>query len=149
MPRTMIFLSTKSETLHQIYWIDHEGAAWSESQLSSLKDKVIDSIDQTITINDDFIEAMLNVGLPLDLITMRPGVTDNAANSFKELIQLDPVFREQKLEVHSGLLRNKGKLDFNPLIQSKRTITDLHQLKQVSQLDFSLKLVTAVSYTHL
>jgi phosphoribosylformylglycinamidine synthase subunit PurSL len=151
MARTIFTILTQGHLTHQIFWVDHTGVQPAADLLARLSKRISDSVDQKLFINlgADFIQTMQEQGLPLQVVYMRPGVTDNPAHSFKELLQRDLAFQGQAMEVHSGLLRHGGGLAFNPLIEAQQLITEVQGLHQLGQLDFSIGLQQEVKVNEI
>ncbi len=150
MAQTMLTLSTNNQSLHQLFWLVHEGPELSPAQIKALQSCVIDSIDQTlyIGVKSDFQSHMESRGLPLDVVCYRPGVTDNAAKSFKELLLRKEAFQGFQFEVHSGYLKNKERLDFNSFIHRKITLHHSYELPILNEMDFGLSLGQEVITQH-
>ncbi|HXH31312.1 MAG TPA: AIR synthase-related protein [Bacteriovoracaceae bacterium] len=139
MARTMFTILSKGASSHQVFWLDCQGEAPSTCELSKLKDKIIDEIDQELLIGagEEFISRFKQVRFPVELVSFRPRVTDNPAKCFLQLLQGDPLFSGRHIEVHSGLIKNQTTLDFNPLIQLKTLFRAQGELHDIFHLDFS------------
>jgi phosphoribosylformylglycinamidine synthase II len=135
MSQTMLTLTTLGLDTHQVFWIEHEEKALTTSQIDSVRECVVDSIDQKLSLG--FPEGMT---FPAEVVCFKPGVTDNPAKSFKELLLRQDGLKDKKIDVHSGLLRSSGKLDFNSFIHSKVIVTNREDFKNVLNMDFSLSL---------
>lgn len=150
MGQTMLTLSTDKQSLHQIFWLVHEGLELTDNQVEAIRSCVPDSIDQKLYIGVEggFQSHMESSGLPLDVVCLKPGVTDNAAKSFKELLLRKEVFQGIKLEVHSGYLRNKGNLEFNTFIHRKLTLSHSYELPILNEMNFDLCLDPEIRTQH-
>lgn len=145
MSRTILTIATQNHKTHQVFWLDYEGSL-SPGERDSLVAKVIDGIDQKIflDLSEDFLTSMERLGEATELVFMKPGVTDNPAKSFRELVERVPGLNERKLRVHSGLLSPAGTLDFNPLIQEKLTFSSRKDFAGMKTIDFTVPLMTEV-----
>jgi phosphoribosylformylglycinamidine synthase II/formyltetrahydrofolate-dependent phosphoribosylglycinamide formyltransferase len=119
----------------QIYWLVSPKHL-SISDLEEVSDRIGDSVDQKVFINDSYeFNQNFKSLLPLKVTHFRPGVTDNAANSVHELLISMNLFKDQKLEVHSGTLGQH--CDFNPLIQEQITVLTPAELQTILEVDFT------------
>ena len=137
MQRTVLSLFSKEQHPHQIFWVDHSRAL-DVPDLHTLSKRLCDSVDQELIINcgSDFKERLSKMK-DAEVIFFGPGVTDNSAKSFKELLERTPAFQNMNLEVHSGVMAEKSlKLNFNPLIQDKKSAT----AEAIQNIDFSIGL---------
>ncbi len=142
MQRTFITLFSKDHPKHQVFWIDHELPV-SEDKVVALKGRLSDSVDQDLIVGctEAFLKEFSRME-NAEVIYYGPGVTDNSAKSFKELLSRTDTFRGMKLEVHSGVLTDKRlKTDFNPLIQERLSLT-AQNVKKIETVDFSLGIRT-------
>lgn len=138
-------IATQNHETFQVFWLDYEGLL-SHHDKEDLRRKVIDSIDQRITldVSTEFLTTMENLHGDVELVHMGPGVTDNAAKSFQELIAGLPCVKDRNVVAHSGLLSRPGKLDFNPLIQNKVTFSTKKDFAKMMEIDFSVPLMREV-----
>jgi phosphoribosylformylglycinamidine synthase len=145
MARTIMTIATRNHKTFQVFWLDHEGTL-SQTDKEGLKNRVTDSIDQRLflDLSEEFLKTMEGLGDSVELVSMRPGVTDNPAKSFQELISRDAAFAGKKLSVHSGLISLPGKLGFNPLIQTKEIFSSRKDFQRMMIMDFTLPLMTEV-----
>lgn len=142
MAQIMLTLETNNQSLHQLFWLIHEGPELSRDQVKAIQSCLVDSIDQKLYlgVGNDFKSHMESRGLPIDVVCYRPGVTDNAAKSVKELLLRKEVFQGLKFEVHSGYLKNKKSLDCNAFIHRKHTLNNLDELAVLNDMNFDLSL---------
>jgi phosphoribosylformylglycinamidine synthase II len=146
MNRTVLTLFSTENHPHQIFWLNHSGSIHPES-IQALSHRLCDSVDQRLVINcsQEFNDHVSKMG-DAEIIYFGPGVTDNSARSFRELLMKTSVFAGMDLEVHSGVLAKKSlKLNFNPLIQDKKSLPRQNAGELVSSIDFDLKLTSEVS----
>lgn len=145
MARTIFTIVSQDHPKHQVFWIDHSQEVSSEA-LESLRFKITDSVDQKLIMGLG-LELEKTVGsfkIP-ELIYFGPGVTDNSAKSFKELLLRTEQFKNQSLEVHSGVLFEQSlKLDFNPLIQRRKILSASSFSDDIGRIDFSLGIETEI-----
>ncbi len=144
MARTMLTIMSFEKSTHQIYWVDHRDDDLSSEQLRGLRNRIIDDVDQTLLVglSPDFVAALGKLGYPAELVTMKPGVTDNPAKSFKELLAGDPALGHGDFDVHSGVLGPRGALDYNPFVNQKKIIQSERDLHDIAHLDFKVELVS-------
>jgi phosphoribosylformylglycinamidine synthase II len=145
MPRTLFTIATAGHKTLQVFWLDYKGTL-SANDKDSLKNRITDSIDQRmfLDLSPEFLKTMESLGDSVELVFMKPGVTDNPAKSFQELISRDESLKGRDLAVHSGLISLPGKLDFNPLIQMKDTFSSMKDFTRMINLDFNVPLMTEV-----
>lgn len=145
MSRTIMTIGTQGHATHQVFWLDYDGNL-SHADKEDLRRKVIDSIDQRITLDlsEEFLKTMDGLGESVELVHMKPGVTDNPAKSFQELISRVECMKGRQVTVHSGLISRPGKLDFNPLIQAKETFSARKDFQKMMTMDFTVPLMTEV-----
>jgi phosphoribosylformylglycinamidine synthase len=130
---------------YQVFWLDYEGNL-SPKEKDSLTVRITDSIDQRMLfdLSEEFLKTMEGLGESVELVFMKPGVTDNPAKSFQELISRDESMKGRNISVHSGLISRPGKLDFNPLIQKKDTFSSRKDFHRMMTVDFNIPLMTEV-----
>ena len=145
MARTILTIGTQGHDTFQVFWLDYDGNL-SPKDKEDLTKKVIDSIDQRITLDlsEEFLKAMDGLGESVELVHMKPGVTDNPAKSFQELISRVECMKGKQVTAHSGLISRPGKLDFNPLIQAKETFSNRKDFQKMMSVDFDVPLMTEV-----
>jgi phosphoribosylformylglycinamidine synthase II/formyltetrahydrofolate-dependent phosphoribosylglycinamide formyltransferase len=125
-----IYSENKAE--FQLYWINSPKHL-SMTELDRICDKIGDSVDQKVFINDSFeFHKAFHSMLPLIITHFKPGVTDNAAKSVQELLDLDGI------EVHSGSLAKQA--DYNPLIQKQAVLKHQSDFQKIPDFDFTLEL---------
>jgi phosphoribosylformylglycinamidine synthase subunit PurSL len=146
MARSIFTIITKGYPKLQIFWVDHERAGLTPEEIKTLIPRISDGVDQTLLVNigPEFLAAMEQQQLPLYLVHKRPGVTDNPAKSFQELLHMEVAFQHEALEVHAGVLAHQD-IPFNPLIEEKRTFTSLEQLYELAHMDFSLGIKSEIN----
>jgi phosphoribosylformylglycinamidine synthase II/formyltetrahydrofolate-dependent phosphoribosylglycinamide formyltransferase len=133
-----IFSPDRSEA--QVYWLD-SSKELDERELDQIRTKIGD-LDQEVFVNDShFFFKAFSSRLPLNAVHFKPGVTDNAARSFGELVSALGFMAGVAVEVHSGLL--SPKTDFNPLIQNLVPLARPEDFERLPRLDFSLVLAEA------
>ena len=113
-----------SENHFQAFWIRYSGKPIPDSELKTLASLCSDTVDQAFWVNPND-EQLQKLSCPqFQVITFRPGVTDNPASSFKELLHFHSLFQERIIEVHSGqfflLNPSQNTSPFNPLIQESK-----------------------------
>lgn len=145
MSRMIITIATQGHQTHQVFWLDYEGTL-SQREKDSLTNRITDSIDQRMILDlgPEFIKTMEGLGESVELVYMKPGVTDNPAKSFQELISRVECLKGRNISVHSGLISVSGKLDFNPLIQMKDKFSSSQDLQRMMRVDFNVPLMTEV-----
>ncbi|MES2527577.1 MAG: AIR synthase-related protein [Bdellovibrionota bacterium] len=145
MARTLLTIATSGHKTHQVFWMDYEGSL-SAKDKDNLKNRITDSIDQRFffDLGPEFLKSMENLGTSVELVFMKPGVTDNPAKSFQELISRDESLKGRHVTVHSGLISLPGMLDFNPLIQMKDTFSSQKDFARMMNIDFTVPLMTEV-----
>ena len=145
MARTLLTIATAGQKTFQVFWLDYEGTL-SAKDKESLKNRVTDSIDQRmlLDLSSEFLKTMEGLGDSVELVSMKPGVTDNPAKSFQELISRDEALKGRRVTVHSGLISLPGNLDFNPLIQMKDTFSSRKDFSRMVDIDFTIPLMTEV-----
>ncbi len=145
MSRTIITIATQNHETFQVFWLDYEGTL-SIKDKDQLAKRVSDSIDQRLffDLGPDFLKAMDNLGDTVELVHMKPGVTDNPAKSFQELISRMDGMADRRLSVHSGLLAKTGKLDCNPLIQARDSFSTHKDFARMMTLDFQVPLMAEI-----
>jgi phosphoribosylamine---glycine ligase len=100
----------------QLFWVYYTGDEISLTQWKELAPRLTDTVDQTFIVNPKLEELTgdLSVG---EWIRFLPGVTDNPAHAFQELLQFEPQFRGfthgRKVQVVSGEICAKGKRKWN------------------------------------
>lgn len=141
MNRLLLTIVTQGHDTLQLYWIDSE-VRLSKDEEALLRARAQDQIDQRVFfgVTEDLLRIVERMGEASEVISFRPGVTDNPSKSFRELIGVLPVFRGKKLLVSSGLLAPAGKLTFNPLIQKRTRISTRKDLDGILAFDFSVPL---------
>ncbi len=145
MSRTILTITTQNHAAHQVFWLDYEGTL-SPQDKENLFHRVTDSIDQRmiLDLSSEFLKTMENFGESVELVYMKPGVTDNPAKSFQELIARMESMKGRHVTVHSGLISKTGTLDFNPLIQAKDTFSSRKDFERMMTVDFHVPLMTEV-----
>lgn len=140
MNRSIFTIFSHDHSTHQIFWVDYDGEQLQKIT-PSLRNRISDSVDQElfVGITDNFIAAFSKL-TPVELVTFKPGVTDNPAKSFLELVIRDENFKGRKVSVHSGLLKAQGGLDFNPLIQMRMRFAAAADFKALGDIDFNVGL---------
>jgi phosphoribosylformylglycinamidine synthase len=139
MSRSLLTIFSKGHNSHLCFWLDYEGTLSSE-QFKGIKNRVIDSIDQELLVDTgpDFLSHMEALKAPVHLIHFKPGVTDNPAKSFQELLKRDPAFAGKALQVHSGLLTTKNDADFNSFVQARDLFAKKEDFKRLMEIDFNV-----------
>ncbi len=138
MNRYQFTICTPDQLESQVYWLD-SSLELSVAQLDEVRAKIGDSIDQQVFINDShFFFKSYAARLPLHAIHFRPGVTDNPASSFRELVSSLPFMQNVSLEAHSGILTPHA--EHNPLIQNLVVLKGPEDFEKLPRLDFSLVL---------
>lgn len=145
MSRTIITIATLGHKTHQVFWLDYEGTL-SAKDKESLTSRIADSIDQRmlLDVGPEFLRSMEGIGESVALVYMKPGVTDNPAKSFHELIARVECMKGRQFSVHSGLLSQPGKLDYNPLIHSREIFHSQKDFQKMMAVDFHVPLMTEV-----
>jgi len=146
MARSIFTIFSLDQSVHQIFWVDYQGEKLSRAKAQSLRQRISDSIDQKllVDIEDDFITTFNKLNFPIELVYFSPGVTDNPAKSFCELISRDEVFKDLNPQAHSGLIKSGSGLDFNPFINSKISLNSSSELKLIETIDFDLGLKSEI-----
>ncbi len=145
MARTLMTIATSGHKTFQVFWLDYEGTLSTDDK-NSLQKRVTDSIDQRLILDlsEEFLKTMEGLGDSVELVYMKPGVTDNPAKSFQELITRDESLKDRHVVVHSGLISLSGKLEFNPLIQAKDNFSSRKDFSRLMTIDFTVPLMTEV-----
>jgi phosphoribosylformylglycinamidine synthase len=145
MSRSIITISSQGHKTHQVFWLDYDGTL-SQNDKDQLAKRITDSIDQRmiLDLSEEFLKTMEGLGASVELVYMKPGVTDNPAKSFQELISRDESMKGRNIAVHSGLISLPGLLDFNPLIQQKDTFSSRKDFERLLKVDFKVPLMTEV-----
>ncbi len=145
MARTLLTIATSGHKTFQVFWLDYEGTLSSKDK-ERLKNRTTDSIDQRfiLDLSEEFFKTMEDLGDSVELVCMKPGVTDNPAKSFQELIASDESLEGRSLCVHSGMISQMGTLEFNPLIQIKDTFSSRRDFSRLLSIDFSVPLMVEV-----
>jgi phosphoribosylformylglycinamidine synthase II len=121
MNQTLFAIKTEGENRLQLFWVNYSGQEVTNSDQSTLAKLLSDPVDQTFWINPSETQWSTLHFESLQLVHFRPGVTDNPAHSFKELIEFHPLFKGKSPQVFSGEITLKQKGDspirFNQLIQ--------------------------------
>ncbi len=138
MNRYQFTIYTPDQPEAQVYWLD-SSLDLSEAQLDEVRGKIGDRVDQQVFINDShYFFKYFSGRLPLNAVHFRPGVTDNAARSFSELVSSLPFMQNVSIEAHSGILTPHA--EYNPLIQVLVPLKRPEDFEQLPRLDFSLVL---------
>ena len=132
--QTLIALPTRGEHQFNLFWIRYTGAEIQPTDLLKLAPLISDEIDQTLLVNPDAKTWTSLVAQSsrqrLQVIHFRPGVTDNPAHSFKELLAFTPLFQGRSLTVHSGeailLGPDSALAPFNRLIHESRVFSEFN-----------------------
>lgn len=145
MARTILTIASQNHETHQVFWLDYEGTLTAKDK-ESLSKRITDSIDQRmlIDLSSEFLQTMEGLGDSVELVYMKPGVTDNPAKSFQELIARMECMQGRQLTVHSGLVARSGTLSFNPLIQAKEIFSSRKDFQRMMAVDFSLPLMNEI-----
>lgn len=147
MQRLLLTILSQQHSKHQLFWVDYSGAEIPKDSMLSLRKKITDTVDQELIIGTgvDFQMAMRSMKQLVSLIHFRPGVTDNSAKSFSELLKRDPLFNNRELFVHSGVLATHiSKGDFNPLIQARLSFSAQDDFSSIEKVNFDLELKNEV-----
>lgn len=136
MHRYFFTIYSKENKSFQVYWLISPKHV-SAQDLDLVRNKICDSVDQKIFLNEshEFQEAFVSM-LPLKVTHFKPGVTDNPANSVHELLARMETSRGAAFEVHSGVISKND--EFNTLIQDQIVLKSKADFLQLNQLDFSL-----------
>jgi phosphoribosylformylglycinamidine synthase II len=122
MNQTLIALPTEGEAKFSLFWILYDGAALPDSEFQKVMKLVSDEVDQLFWVNPTEKQWAKLSFQQLQVVSFRPGVTDNAAHSFQDLLTFHPLFAQRKIKVHSGeaFLIQKNPAPFNPLIHESK-----------------------------
>jgi len=112
---------TPTEGTAQLYWVTNVSANISQKNIEEIERLVTDRVDQEFYLNPTK-DYFLSKGFKdIQIIKYQPGVTDNAASSFSELLKFLDVFANADIRLHSGTVRCLNtaleKKRLNPLIE--------------------------------
>jgi len=118
--QTFFAIPTHGESRFSVFWIKYSGEAIAVQEFQKVAPVLVDEVDQKLWVNPSQEQWQSQSFTELQIIHFKPGVTDNPAKSFHDLLAFHPLFKGKNLQVHSGeavLLKNNNQAGFNPLIQ--------------------------------
>ncbi len=129
MNQTLIALPLRHANEHenhfQAFWVRYSGSPISDQEFLNLSSLLSDRVDQDFWINPNAKNLHSLSYSSLQVVSFRPGVTDNPASSFKELLHIHPLLQSRALQVHSGeiyfLKEGAKQAHYNPLIHDSKT----------------------------
>jgi phosphoribosylformylglycinamidine synthase II len=116
---TLICISEPDDRSAQLFWVYYSGPPLTESDWNQMAPQLCDSVDQVFLVHQT-----PNTNLSQHFIEFLPGVTDNAAHAFQELLGFEERFQGREIFVASGIWRASDLAPkVNPLIQKCTTFT--------------------------
>lgn len=137
MNKYLFTIYSQEHKEHQLYWLNTP-VALTSAQTDEICQKIGDSIDQKVFVNDSFEWRNAFTTFPLTITHFKAGVTDNPAKSVHELLSRMSFLKGINFDLHSGLLSREA--EFNPLIQEQFKIQNKDQIDKILNPDFSLEI---------
>lgn len=122
---TLIAIPSREEHRAQLFWIHYSGAPIDARTLQQLAPRLTDTVDQGFWLNPKESDWNQFEHEQIQVISYLPGVTDNPARAFTELLEFESCFHGRNVRVSSGeavFLKNGDRpLPINHLIHQQRT----------------------------
>ena len=116
MNHVLFSIKSRDEATVLLFWVEYSGGEIKKIDFEQLAGLLSDEVDQEFLVDPSFRN--------LCVVRFRPGVTDNPAHSFHELLLFHPLFEGREVRVQSGegtfVAEAFGTLpSFNALIQER------------------------------
>ncbi|MBS1959245.1 MAG: phosphoribosylformylglycinamidine synthase [Bdellovibrionales bacterium] len=123
---TLMAIPSREEGTAQLFWIYYSREKIDSKTLTALAPRLTDAVDQGFWVNPTAKEWSSFEFDDLQVISFLPGVTDNPARAFSELLAFESCFQGRQLQVSSGeavFLKKGGRPHvINKLIHQEKRI---------------------------
>ncbi len=149
--QVLIAIPTEGESRVTLFWLQYTGTELNATELQTLAPLITDQVDQKLWVNPTPQDWQKLQSPRIQIIHFLPGVTDNPAHSFCDLLTFHPLFNGRKITAHSGeavcLATGAPAASFNKLIHHSFE-SNLEQLGQLPKQVFPVSKETPLKIEH-